>query len=63
MNIGQKRIFVVFVAMGARLGENSKFSNWAAKMRMGETQSPPLFGFWGLWERQTTPRRPVPGTN
>jgi hypothetical protein len=33
------------------------------KMKLGETQSPPLFGFWGLWERPTTPRRPVPGTN
>jgi hypothetical protein len=33
------------------------------KMKLGETQSPLLFGFWGLWERPTTPRRPVPGTN
>ena len=33
------------------------------KMKLGNTQSPPLFVFWGLWERPTTPRRPVPGTN
>jgi hypothetical protein len=63
LNISQKKIICGFWDAG--LGPQWTVADshmGPEKMELGETQSPPLFGFWGLSGRPTTPRRPVHGT-
>ena len=59
--IGQKK-FLWFLGPGP--GPECKpadSDSGPEKCKSGGTQSPPILGFGGLWERPTTPRRPVHG--
>jgi hypothetical protein len=52
LNISKKKNYLWFLGRWPwALGDSSRFPYGARKMKHGNTQSPPLFGLWGLWER------------